>query len=246
MFMTLLRALFCQTVAFFLTFLAAKNLPIFHYPVVFLLMQSGLATTFSRLLRQPTWWIPIHLLFLPSVFVFFTFALPAWFYLLTVMVLTLIFWGTVRGDVPLFLSSSGVTEAVIRLIKKEYAKSFADLGAGVGSVAIPVAHHFPEIHVEAWERAPFPWLICKLRGRFLTNYAATRRNFFNADVEKYDVIFAFLSPLAMPEVSEKLKREMRSGTLFISSSFPAPNWQPENVLTLNDRRKTVLFCYRLP
>jgi hypothetical protein len=50
----------------------------------------------------------------------------------------------------------------------------------------------------------------------------------------------------MPEVSEKLKREMRSGTLLISSSFPAPNWQPENVLQLDDRRKTVLFCYRIP
>jgi hypothetical protein len=244
--MMLLRALFCQTAALFLTFFAAKGLPIFHNPIVFLTMQSGLAMTFSRLLRQPTWWIPIHLLFLPSVFVFFTFALPAWFYLLAVVILTLIFWGTIHGDVPLFLSSSVVSKTIIRLVKQEYAKSFADLGAGVGSVAIPVARFSSEINVDAWERAPVPWLICKLRGRGLTNYAATRQNFFAANVEKYDVIFAFLSPLAMPDVSEKLKREMRSGTLFISSSFPAPNWQPENVVTLNDRRKTVLFCYRVP
>ena len=49
----------------------------------------------------------------------------------------------------------------------------------------------------------------------------------------------------MPEVSEKIKREMRSGTLFISSSFPAPNWQPESIQRMNDRRKTVLYCYRI-
>jgi hypothetical protein len=244
--MTLLRALFCQIAAFSLTFLTAKGLPLFHNPIVFLAMQSGLAIIGSFLLRQPTWWIPIHLLFLPSVFVFFTFALPAWFYLLTVVILTLIFWGTVRGDVPLFLSSSEVAETVISLLEKEHAKTFTDLGAGVGSVAIPVANYLPEINVEAWECAPFPWLICQLRGRFLANYVATRRNFFDADFEKYDVVFAFLSPLAMPDVSKKIKREMRSGTLFISSSFPAPNWQPEKVHNLNDRRKTTLFCYRLP
>jgi hypothetical protein len=172
-------------------------------------------------------------------------ALPAWFYLLTVIVLTLIFWGTIRGDVPLFLSSSEVAEAVIALLQKENAQTFADLGAGVGSVAIPVAKQLPTVQVEAWERAPLPWLISAWRGRNLANFAASRRNFFADDFSKYDVIFAFLSPLAMPEVSEKIKREMRAGTLFISSSFPAPNWQPESILNLDDRRKTVLLCYRL-
>ncbi|MGB4499549.1 MAG: hypothetical protein WBI40_12745 [Methylococcaceae bacterium] len=244
--MTLFRALICQFVAFLLTYLAAKSLPIFHQPLIFLISQSGLAMLFSFLSRQPTWWLAIHLVFLPSVFVFFTFAISAWIYLVLVVIFTLIFWGTIRGDVPLFLSSRLVAETVIDLLKTENAKTFADLGAGVGTVAIPVAKNLSKIHVEAWELAPFPWLICKLRGHFLLNYRAFRDNFFVANVEKYDVIFAFLSPRAMPEVSEKLKREMRSGTLLISSSFPAPNWQPENVLQLDDRRKTVLFCYRIP
>lgn len=243
--MNLLRALACQILALLLTIGLAYLLPIFHYPIVFLFTQSSLAVGSSLLLHQPTWWIPIHLLFLPSVFVFFTLALPAWWYLLIVVTLTLIFWGTIRGDVPLFLSSAEVAQAVITLLQQEQALTFADLGAGVGSVAIPVAKNLPEIHVEAWERAPFPWLISAWRGRGLANYIASRRNFFTADFAKYDVIFAFLSPLAMPDVSEKIKREMRSGTLFISSSFPAPDWQPESILRMNDRRKTALYCYRI-
>ena len=244
--MTLLRAFICQLAAFLLTFLIAKGLPIFHHPVVFLIAQSGAAMSFSVLFRQQKWWLPIHLLFLPCVFIFFTFAISAWIYFVLVVIFTLIFWGTIRGDVPLFLSSSVVTETVIELLKKENAKTFADLGAGIGTVAIPVAQNASEIFVDAWELAPFPWLICKLRGRLLLNYVALRSNFFAANVEKYDVVFAFLSPRAMPEISQKLKREMRSGTLLISSSFPAPNWQPETILHLNDRRKTVLFCYRIP
>ncbi len=243
--MTLLRAFFCQIFGLLLTFGLAYWLPIFHHPIVFLFTQSGLAVGNAFLLRQPSWWLLIHLLFLPSVFVFFTLALPSWFYLMAVVILTLIFWGTVRGDVPLFLSSSEVAEAVAVLLKKENAQTFVDLGAGVGSVAIPIAKQLLAVQVEACERAPLPWVISAFRGRNLSNFTASRRNFFTADFSKYDVIFAFLSPRVMPDISEKLKGEMRAGTLFISSSFPSPNWQPESILHLNDRRKTVLFCYRI-
>lgn len=243
--MILLRAIFCQFFALALVFITAYWLPIFHNPIVFLLAQCGMAIAGSFLLHQPKWWIPIHLVFLPSVFIFFTLALPAWLYLIITLVLILIFWGTVRGDVPLFLSSNEVTHAVAGLLQQEQAKHFADLGAGVGSVAVPVARLFKNINVEAWELAPIPWLISAWRGRNVSNYTALRQNFFNSDFEKYDVVFAFLSPAVMPAVSEKIKREMRSGTLFISSSFPAPDWKPESIKEMDDLRRTVLFCYRI-
>lgn len=243
--MPLLRALVCQILAFAITFLVANKLPIFHHPVVFLISQITLAISASRLIRQPSWWMLIHLLFLPSVFVFFTFAIPAWIYLLVVAVMTLVFWGTIRGDVPLFLSSDEVAQTVCELLEKEKARKFADLGAGVGSVAQPIAQRFPNLQVDEWEHAPLPWLISQFRGRNLKNYNSLRENFFNADFSEYEVIFAFLSPAVMPEVSAKIKREMKTGMLFISSSFPAPDWKPERVQRLNDFRKTVLYCYRI-
>lgn len=243
--MPLLKALTCQFLALTITFLIANCFSIFHHPIVFLLSQSTLAVGGSILIRQPLWWITIHLLFLPLVFIFFTLTIPAWWYLAIVVVMTLIFWGTIRGDVPLFLSSKEVAEVVTVFLGQEKANRFADLGAGVGSVAIPVATELPNLKVEAWERAPLPFLMSWWRGKNLENYNALRENFFNANFGNYDVIFAFLSPAVMPEVSEKIQREMKSGALFISSSFPAPNWQPESILHLSDFRKTVLYCYRI-
>lgn len=243
--MALLKALICQLVAVFCIFFAANWLPIFHQPIFFLLAQTLLAAGSSRLIRQPNWWIFIHLLFLPSVFLFFTLHLsPVWYLAITLLML-LIFWGTIRGDVPLFLSSDEVAQTVCQLLEKENVTKFADLGAGVGSVAMPVATTFPNVCVEAWENAPLPFLVSLWRGRKLTNYQAKRENFFNANFADYEVIFAFLSPAAMPQVSEKIKQEMKAGTLFISSSFPAPNWKPTRVLQLQDFRKTVLYCYRI-
>lgn len=243
--MSLLKAFTCQFFALTITFLFANWLPSFHYPIVFLFSQSVLAVGGAMLLRQPTWWIPIHLLFLPLVFIFFTLTIPAWWYLVIVVLMMLVFWGTIRGDVPLFLSSDEVAEAVSLLTELEKAKTFAELGAGVGSVAIPIAKSLSNLNVEAWERAPLPFLISLWRGKKLQNYKALRENFFKAEFANYDVIFAFLSPAVMPDVSAKIQREMKTGRLFISSSFPAPNWQPESILHLNDFRKTVLYCYRI-
>lgn len=243
--MSLLKALACQFIAVTMTFAIANVFLIFRNPIIFLLLETTLAIGSSFLMRQQTWWFVIHLLFLPSVFLFFKLALPASWYLGIVIVMVLVFWGTIRGDVPLFLSSTDVAENVITFLQRENAKSFAELGAGVGSVAIPVAEKISDIKVDAWERAPLPWLISLWRGRKKSNYQALRNDFFTANFGQYDVIFAFLSPAVMPAVGEKVKNEMNAGTLFISSSFSIPNWQPESIKQLDDFRKTILYCYRI-
>lgn len=208
------------------------------------LVQSIAAALWSRVLCQPYWWLPIHLLFLPAAIAMLTLQLPSWLYLLAVLLLALVFWGTVKGDVPLFLSSSDVGDAVTAIVKRENAATFADLGAGVGSVVVPMAKHGSMI-VEGWERAPVPWLITAWRCRKLPNAAVKRASLWRCNLVFYDVVFAFLSPAVMVELGEKVRHEMRPGSLFISSSFPIPDWPPESIMQINDRRRTQLFCYRV-
>jgi hypothetical protein len=208
------------------------------------LVQGIAAALCSVVLRQPYWWVPIHLLFLPAALAMLTLQLPSWLYLLTVLLLALVFWGTVKGDVPLFLSSDGVADAVAVIVARENAGMFADLGAGVGSVAVSLAQRRTMI-VDAWERAPLPWLITAWRCRKLPNATAKRASLWDCDLACYDVVFAFLSPAVMAELGEKVRREMRPGSLFISSSFPIPDWQPEAIVQIEDRRRTRLFCYRI-
>lgn len=208
------------------------------------LAQGASAALWSRILRQPYWWTPIHLLFLPTAIALLGLHLPSRLYLLLVVLLALVFWGTVKGDVPLFLSSAAVADAVTAIVGRENADAFADLGAGVGSVAAPLARCLA-VRVDAWEYAPLPWLITRLRCRKLPNVEVKRASLWRCDLAGYDAVFAFLSPAVMAELGEKIRREMRPGSLFISSSFPIPDWQPESTVQIEDRRKTTLFCYRL-
>ncbi|MBD9358433.1 class I SAM-dependent methyltransferase [Methylomonas albis] len=211
----------------------------------FVVIQAGLAALFSRGFRQPYWWLPIHFLFLPAILLGLTWQIPAWLYLLVLLLLTLLFWGTVKGDVPLFLSSSAVSGALIEIVSREGAQSVIDIGAGLATVVVPLAKARPDVAIAALERAPLPWLLAAWRCRNLANVRVGRSSFWDQDLRQFDVVFAFLSPPVMAKIGEKIRREMRVGCLFVSSSFPLPNSEAESVLELNDRRKTKLYYYRI-
>lgn len=217
---------------------------LFHGAWRLALVQGIAAALWAGILRQPYWWFSIHLLFLPTAIAMLALQLPSWLYLLVVLLLALVFWGTVKGDVPLFLSSNAVADEVANIVEKENAGLFADLGAGVGSVAVPLAQR-RALRVDAWERAPLPWFITVWRCRKLPNASVKRASLWSCDLVRYDVVFAFLSPAVMAELGEKVRAEMRPGSLFISSSFPIPDWEPESVVRIEDRRRTILFCYRV-
>jgi hypothetical protein len=228
----------------FTSSLTSLSPALLHGAGYLVLMQATAAALCSCILRQPHWWVPIHLLFVPSAMVMFTLQLPPVLYLLALLLLALVFWGTVKGDVPLFLSSTPVANAIAAIVERENAQAFAELGAGIGSVAVPLAQNLPII-VKAWERAPLPWLIMTWRCRKLPNLSVKRTSLWDGNLTGYNVVFAFLSPAVMADLGEKIDREMLPGSLFISSSFPIPDWHAESLVTIKDRRRTTLFCYRL-
>ena len=244
--MTLCKALLAQLLGLIIAISLNPLLPMtFSGLVTFLILQSSGAMLGSKLLRQPTWWLAIHLLFLPATLALHSLQLSAHWYLLILIVLTLVFWGTIKGDVPLFLSSTAVVDAVSQLITQESAQHFAELGAGIGTVTVPLAKQHPQLNINAWERAPLPWAINVCRSRHYAHSHCYRSNLWNCDFSQYDVIFAFLSPAVMPELGAKLRSVMRPGSLLISSSFAIPDWKPETIKPLNDIAKTQLFCYRI-
>lgn len=242
---TSFKAFVAQAMGFALAINLAWISPaLFHGAWRLALVQGAAAAVLSYVFRQPYWWMLIHLLFMPMAIAMLALQLPSWLYLLIALLLALVFWGTVKGDVPLFLSSASVADAVATIVERENASMFADLGAGIGSVAVPLAE-CRAMSVDAWECAPLPWLVTAWRCRKLSNATVRRASLWGCNLACYEVAFAFLSPAVMVELGEKIRREMRPGSLFISSSFPVPDWEPESIVGIEDRRKTKLFCYRV-
>jgi predicted O-methyltransferase YrrM len=148
--------------------------------------------------------------------------------------------------VPLFLSSDAVTNALATIVKRQRANNLIDLGAGIGSAVIPLAKQMPKLEITAVERAPLPWLILRWRCRRFSNIKVLRENLWDTALTDYDIVFLFLSPLAMPRMQDKCLQEMRTKSLVVSSSFEMPLWPAESILQIKDAKRTRLYCYRLP
>jgi len=243
--MPLSKFLICQLLAVVVVYLGwylAKGSQDFR---LFLLLQALIAASLSALWRQAIWWRIIHVVFMPGVVAMLALNIPSWLYLLIFILLTLVFWGTVKGDVPLFLSSTAVSDTLLNILVAEKAASFADIGAGIGTVVAPLARQSTSLRIVALECAPLPWLLAYWRCRHLPNIEVQYRSLWDSNFAAYQVIFAFLSPAVMARVGAKVQSEMPTGGLFISSSFPVPNWTPEAVIKIKDKRGTHLYCYRI-
>ena len=118
--------------------------------------------------------------------------------------------------------------------------------AGLHNVPI-VSREIPESRVIGVETAPLSFLASWLRinGQGRANARVLYQSMWQADVSDADIVYAFLSPAPMAKLYEKLKTEMKPGSLFISNSFAVPEREPDEVISVDDARQTQLLVWRM-
>ncbi len=209
-----------------------------------------LAAAFSHLYGLARWWLAIQLMFAPLLVLMLSLQLPPNLYLGTFLILLLVYWGTYRTQVPLYLSSKPVWHAIESLLpakNNEAGFAFLDLGSGLGGVLTHLAKVRPDGSYVGIEAAPLPFLWSWLRIR-LGGYANSRvhwGNLWRCDLSQYDVVFAYLSPAPMEKLWRKARAEMRPGTLFISSTFAVPDQSPHEAVRVEDWHRSSLLIWHM-
>ena len=215
-------------------------LPLFHIAVV-----QGICAGFvSWRLGAPRWWWLINFAFLPLAVVALALHIAPGWYLGAFALTLLVFWRTDKSRVPLYLSNAETAAAVAALLPAQ-ACSFIDLGCGDGRLLSRLASARPDCRFTGIEHAPLTWLLAKCLNLRHANVLIRYGDFWQQDLGHFDVVYAFLSPAPMPALDKKADAEMEAGKLLISNSFPVPEQQPDQVVTLADRRETQLFCYKI-
>jgi hypothetical protein len=210
------------------------------------LVQGVFAAMLSRAAHQPAWWPPLHAVFLPGVVLAQTAHLPAAVYLAAFVLLLLFYWSSFRTRVPLYLSDSRAWSALPPLLPQSGDFRFIDLGSGLGGVPLYLETRCPRGRFYGTEIAPAPWLISRLRAWFRRSRVRfLRRDYSTLDLAEFDVVFAFLSPAAMPALWRQTAAQMRPGSVFISLSFPVDGRQPDRVITLATGRRHTLYVWRM-
>lgn len=220
----------------------AQTLSIFEWAIV----QGVFAAMISFRLNMATWWILIHVLFMPSLIATLALSLPPFWFCVVFLILILIYGKTYQTQVPLYLSSQEVTKALVSFLPQQRKFSFIDLGCGCGGLLKNLSHMQSNGSYYGIEAAPVPYLVSKLRNLvFSSDTRITWGDFWKDDLAHYDVVYAYLSPVPMKSLWQKVCLEMRPGSIFISNSFIIPGVLPEKSLQLNDLSGSTLYMWRI-
>jgi hypothetical protein len=220
---------------------AAPKVPV----IALALLQGSLAALLGHWFRLPAWWLPINFAFVPAAVLVSGLGLaPAWFLALFIL-LALLFRSTFRGRVPLYASSGEACRKLVRLLPAQSGLQVLDLGCGAGGVLQHLSRARPDMAYTGFELAPLPALLAWLRLRRCGNCQVSWSDFWRADLSSYDVVYAFLSPAAMPDLWRKARAEMKPGSLLVSNSFAIEGVAPHAVVALSGRTSDALLVWRI-
>ncbi len=234
----------CSFVAVFLLIIVfpEQKLSTFEWAM----LQGALAATISFRCKMPSWWIVIHLIFMPALAATLALSLSPFWFCIGFLLLVLIYGKTYQTQVPLYLSSQEVTKALISLLPKQRNFSFIDLGCGCGGLLKNLSQMLSNGSYYGIEAAPLPYLVSKLRNIVLAPDNTIKwGDFWKDNLAQYDVVYAYLSPVPMKSLWEKARQEMQPGSFFISNSFLIPGVLPEKSITLNDFSGSTLYMWRI-
>lgn len=240
-------ALLLQFAAFLLIVLTMRLLDLHLTPIVAALFCGTLAAVLGRVAGMACWWLFIQFAFAPALVLMLTLDIPPGFFLAGFLVMLVVYWSTFRTQVPLYLSSNKVWQALESQLPAAQPFTFIDLGSGIGGVLTHLAYTHPHGRYHGVESAPLPFLWSWLRIKFGGHTQCTVRwgSLWDCDLSQYDVVFAYLSPVPMDALWNKAQQEMRPGTLFISNTFAVPDHPPQASITVEDLHHSTLYIWRM-
>ena len=225
-------ALLVQLLSFALTLLTRVLLDALFDVTMHVMMaaafQGALAALMSRYAGQAGWWQWIQFVFPIGLVLMLGLHLPPPLFLGAFLILLLLYWSTFRTQVPFYPSRSSTWNTVAQLLPGDKPVHFVDIGSGLGGLPLYLALQGKKGTFTGIEIAPLPWMISRMRAWMAGSKARFRRgDYRDLDFGQYDVIFAYLSPAAMPALWEKACSEMREGALLLSYEFSVPDVQAE-------------------
>lgn len=243
-----LQALLLQLCAAGLVLLLARWLPGRMSPAIAAAVCGLFAAAGAWLLRMDRWWILISALFAPALVLVLGLGWPPWVFLVAFFGLSLLFWSTIRSRVPLYLSGPRTWQAVTATLpppQSGHVVRCADLGSGFGGLLLYLVRQRADVVCDGFEMAPLPFAVSWLRTRVAgTSRARIHwRNFWSQDLGRYDLVFAFLSPVPMADLWQKARRELRPGALLVSCAFEVPGVAATRVIELSSGRQSRLYVY---
>ena len=210
-------------------------------PLAALLAGCALGTLAS--LWGTRWWrrVLIALGFPLSLALTGAAALPAWAWLIPLLLLLAVYPLNAWRDAPLFPTPAGALQGLETLAPLPPEARVLDAGCGLGDGLRALRQAYPQARLEGLERSwPLRWL-CALR----CPWARVRQgDIWLADWSSYQLVYLFQRPESMTRALVKAG-EMAPGSWLVSLEFPLPGVAPQAQWPVREGGRMV-WVYCLP
>jgi phospholipid N-methyltransferase len=153
---------------------------------------------------------------------------------------------SVKNGISPMPTSPRVKQLLVEVLANESPKRIAELGAGWGSLAFPIAKNHPYSTVVAYENSLLPYFVMNLRKILFPtpNLIILRKNFYTENLSSYDLLVCYLFPQAMTKLRLKFSNELNPSASIYTHTFSIPYWKPKVTWEANDLYRTKIFLYK--
>lgn len=162
-----------------------------------------------------------------------------------ILIITIVFLKFISTFISIYFGSpSGESSGkeLIELFKKlniKKGKTFYDLGSGWGNAII--AARFYGLQVTGFEISPFPYIISVLRTLFNFKIKVKYQDLTKVDYTKADIVYCYLLPGILDKITDKLKKQMKTGGILISKNFSFKNLEESEIIRI---KKNKYYIYK--
>lgn len=239
----ILYSALCQALAVALIIIAWSVIP--NFPLVVLL---GAATSLitASILRLPIPWRILNASLPLGAAISLNIELPHWLFLTVFLGLLCVYAPAFATRVPYYPTPKAAYSLILAELPTDRPFTFVDIGCGFGDLLFFLSKYRPNGTFVGLEIGLLPWLV----GRFRSyKYRGQRvsiqfKNMWRVPLHDFDVVYTFLSPAPMAQIWEKVSREMKQGSLFITNTFEVPAPATET-LSVKDARCSRLFFHKI-
>lgn len=149
-----------------------------------------------------------------------------------------------------YVTNKDTTNKVAEFINAYYPKGgiFCDLGSSKGGFVLDIIERCPQLQITAVDNSLLRILISKLRA-FVSNKKITfmKGDIFKTDISKADLVYVYIPRVLLPKLATKLKKELRPGSVVITSRIAFPDWRPHELISKDpgNENEQDIFIYQL-
>ncbi|UXH79803.1 class I SAM-dependent methyltransferase [Roseateles amylovorans] len=168
-------------------------------------------------------------------------ALPAWSWLIALVLLLLAYPRRGWTDAPLYPTPHDALRGLPQAVPLPDGARVLDAGCGIGDGLMALRRAYPRVRLEGIEYSAVLWLLARLRCPWAR---LSRGDLWAQSWAEMDLVYLFQRPESMPRALDKALAELAPDSWLVSLDFPLPGQRVHAQLETGTRHRVHVYRMR--